>query len=597
MSRVMAAAARKRPASGLYRRIFAAAVAALACSATAGAADKVVLQLHGPEQFEFAGYYAALWQRFYEDAGLDVEIRPGGGNPPVDPAREATEGRVQFGTGTAQLVIRAAQGQPLLLLAPIFQQSGAALYYRSENDFSTPAALIKGKIGRLPATDILDVELATALKAEGIDPAKIKAVPIEPGQTAAALADHTVDAAMGWAWDVPWQARQRNVSLKSFSPGDYRVEFYGDTLFTLKRLDRTQPNLVRRFREASLKGWDYALQHPDEVIARMVGETKGQQLAADPVAFFRYQADLARSLANYPNVSLGHSNPDRWARIEATMASAGALVGAVDPADFVYDPDAVARSRTDERAALLLGAAVIVSIVIGVFLVRRGRRIVPAAFISPPAVRRVESATLPSSAAAGPTASAPAAHEPVSPAAAVAELAAAPPSRPNIVDLNQVLSRFERTLRERLPDRIGLRLSPGKELWRCRTDPSAVRRLVLDLADAAADTIDAEGEIIVGTRNIIFDEGSVGDYPGARIGEYVRITVRDNGPGLPPEALNRIFEPGASPRPAIAIAEPIMRSLDGYARVESAEGVGTAVHLYFSREAAPARFRFAKAAE
>src|SRR5437763_4480807 len=151
----------------MSRVMAAAAVAAFAWSATATAADKVVLQLHGPEQFEFAGYYAALWRGFYQDAGIEVEIRPGGGQPAADPVREVTEGRAQFGTGTAQLVVRAAQGQPLLLLAPIFQQSGVALYSRADGDFSSPAALTKGKIGRTPATDILDIELATALKAEG----------------------------------------------------------------------------------------------------------------------------------------------------------------------------------------------------------------------------------------------------------------------------------------------------------------------------------------------------------------------------------------------------------------------------------------------
>src|SRR5437763_6518558 len=157
----------------MSRVMAAAAVAAFAWSATATAADKVVLQLHGPEQFEFAGYYAALWRGFYQDAGIEVEIRPGGGQPAADPVREATEGRAQFGTGTAQLVIRAAQGQPLLLLAPMFQQSGAGIYYRGESDFGSPAALAAARLGRLPASDILDIELATALRADGLDPDKL----------------------------------------------------------------------------------------------------------------------------------------------------------------------------------------------------------------------------------------------------------------------------------------------------------------------------------------------------------------------------------------------------------------------------------------
>src|ERR1700722_20811649 len=126
---------------------FAASLALVLIGAArpAAAADAVVLQLHAPAQFEFAGYYAALWQGFYKDSDLAVEVRPGGARAQVaiDPVRELTEGRAQFGTGTMQLVIRSAQGLPLLLVAPIFQQSGAAVYYRGDSDFSSPATLVK----------------------------------------------------------------------------------------------------------------------------------------------------------------------------------------------------------------------------------------------------------------------------------------------------------------------------------------------------------------------------------------------------------------------------------------------------------------------
>ena len=106
---------------------------------------------------------------------------------------EVTEGRAQFGTGTAELVVRTAQGLPLLLLAPIFQQSGAAVYYRADSDFPSPGAFAKAKLGRLPASDILGIELATALKAEGIDRGKLKSVSLDPGQTVTALGDLTGD--------------------------------------------------------------------------------------------------------------------------------------------------------------------------------------------------------------------------------------------------------------------------------------------------------------------------------------------------------------------------------------------------------------------
>src|SRR5204863_3624004 len=95
------------------------------------------------------------------------------------------------------------------------------------------------------------------------------------------------------------------------------------------------------------------------------------------------------------------------------------------------------------------------------------------------------------------------------------------------------------------------------------------------------------GELIVGTRNIAIDAEALADTPGAQIGEFARITVRDNGPGLAEEALARIFDRAQTSRPSAAAAAETMRDLGGFARVESAEGVGTAIHLYFPRAPAP----------
>src|SRR5947207_217894 len=90
--------------------------------------------------------------------------------------------------------------------------SGAAVYYRADGDFAGPGALTKARVGRLPASDILDIELGTALAAEGIDQAKLKSVLLEPGRAAAALADKSVDAAIGSAWDLPFVAREKGLA-------------------------------------------------------------------------------------------------------------------------------------------------------------------------------------------------------------------------------------------------------------------------------------------------------------------------------------------------------------------------------------------------
>jgi ABC-type nitrate/sulfonate/bicarbonate transport system substrate-binding protein len=551
-------------------------LAMLTVAATAQAADKIVLQLQGPPSFEFAGYYAALWQGFYRDAGLDVAIKPGIGQDgtPIDPVRAVTEGQARFGTGTAELVVRAGQGLPLSLLAPIFQHSGAMIYYRADRDFASPGSLGKAKLGRLPAGNTLEIEAATALKAEGLDPDKVDSLPIVSSQTLDALAGGKVDAAPGSAWEVPYLAAQRGIALKSIDPANYRVAFYGDTLFTLRRFVERDPQTVRAFRAASLKGWDYALKHPDDVIKRLLADLPHPPGIKDPAGFAHYQADLARKLADWPQIALGHSNPERWARIEASIADAGALVQTVDSDRFVYDPDAAARNRTDLRFAAILGATLVVSVALLVWLWRRGRRRKAA----------------PGAAAAQPAWEAPA-------EAAAASRRQPPPDLPE-TDLNALLTRLERSLRQQVPRPVGFRLSLLPELWRCRAEPRVVRRMISDLVAAAAAGLGAEGaELIVGTRNIAFDAAAAAEVPGAEPGKWTRITVRDNGAGLSDGALARVFDPAQTSCPAAASAARAMREAGGFARVESAEGIGTAIHLYFPGLAATGESRPAEAAE
>jgi signal transduction histidine kinase len=177
-------------------------------------------------------------------------------------------------------------------------------------------------------------------------------------------------------------------------------------------------------------------------------------------------------------------------------------------------------------------------------------------------------------------------------AEAVEPATAAPvaPVRPEPApaDLNTVLARLERTMRQRVPRRVAFRLSLLPQLWPCRAEAPAIRALVLDLVAAAAAELRGNGELIVGTRNIAFDAAALADTPGAQIGEFARITVRDNGPGLTEEALDRVFDRTRTSRPSAAAAAATMRELGGFARVESAEGIGTAIHLYFPRAAATA---------
>src|SRR5258705_12267059 len=114
-----------RPKLALLRRLIVGASLALAASHPAVALEAVSLQLKWKHQFQFAGYYQALAQGFYRDAGLDVTIREGG--PGIDVSEAVAGGKGDFGGCTASLLRDWAAGRRLVGRAAPFQHVPAVI--------------------------------------------------------------------------------------------------------------------------------------------------------------------------------------------------------------------------------------------------------------------------------------------------------------------------------------------------------------------------------------------------------------------------------------------------------------------------------------
>src|SRR5882762_9234410 len=143
----MASAARKarmtkkppliRPKLALLKWLIVGASLVLSASHPAAALDAVSLQLKWKHQFQFAGYYQALEQGFYRDAGLDVTIREGG--PGIDAAEAVASGKADFGVCTASVLRDWTEGRRLVVLAAIFQRSPAVILVARRADIGDRA--------------------------------------------------------------------------------------------------------------------------------------------------------------------------------------------------------------------------------------------------------------------------------------------------------------------------------------------------------------------------------------------------------------------------------------------------------------------------
>ena len=106
--------------------------------------EPVVLQLKWSHQFQFAGYYMAKELGYYENEGLDVEIRAGSST--LNVTEEVLSGRADFGVGTSSLLLDYAAGKPVVVLGVIYQHSPLVLLMPTEESFNTIERIAEGPV-------------------------------------------------------------------------------------------------------------------------------------------------------------------------------------------------------------------------------------------------------------------------------------------------------------------------------------------------------------------------------------------------------------------------------------------------------------------
>ncbi len=97
-------------------------------------------------------------------------------------------------------------------------------------------------------------------------------------------------------------------------PRQYGVDFYGDCLFTNQSELTSRPDRVQAFLDASLKGWQYAMDHPEEIITLI----QERYNADKSVEHLRFEAERIRELILPEFVRISHINPGRWRHIADT---------------------------------------------------------------------------------------------------------------------------------------------------------------------------------------------------------------------------------------------------------------------------------------
>jgi len=289
---------------------------------------QVSMRLQWFPQFQFAGYIVAKSKGYYEDAGLDVTINPGG--PDLVPLPLVAAGGDNFGsTGADTVLTTREQGIPVVALATWFQASPVAFMVHSDSMIASPQDFPGHKIGMFYG-DNVETEYRALLAATGVERASITELPGD--YSLAPFLERRVDIWPVYATDQPNTARREGAEIGLILARDYGVQLMGDVLFTTEQFARDNPRTVQAFVEATLRGWEDAVRDPDAAIELILAynpELEREQLA--------FEAQETIKLLRYGpgERCLGVSDPAVWAAEATLLQDLGILSAAPDLAAAV----------------------------------------------------------------------------------------------------------------------------------------------------------------------------------------------------------------------------------------------------------------------
>jgi NitT/TauT family transport system substrate-binding protein len=325
----------------VMRTLFAGAALALSAAPPALAQDEVTLQLKWVTQAQFAGYYVALENGFYEEEGLDVAIKPGG--PDIAPPQVIAGGGADVIVEWMPAALAARErGLPLVNIAQPFKSSGMMLTCLEESGVESPADFPGRTLGVWFFGN--EYPFLSWMSQEGIptDGGEEGVTVLKQGFNVDPLLQKQADCISTMTYNEYWQVIDAGISedeLVTFKYEDQGVATLEDGLYVLEE-DLEDPEFVDkmvRFVRASMRGWKWAEENPDDAadIVLEYDETGAQTEA--------HQKRMMGEIAKLTAGSNGALDPADYERTVETL-----LAGGSDPVITAEPEGAWSHVITDE---------------------------------------------------------------------------------------------------------------------------------------------------------------------------------------------------------------------------------------------------------
>jgi NitT/TauT family transport system substrate-binding protein len=326
----------------------AAVAAAMGSLSAAEAADELTLQLKWVTQAQFAGYYVAEDKGFYDEAGLDVTIKPGG--PDINPSQVIAGGGADVVVDWMPSALATREkGVPLVNIAQVFDKSGMMLTCRKDSGITQPADFKGHTLGVWFSGNeypFLSWMSKLGFSTSGGSP-DVKV--LKQGFNVDPLLQKQAECISTMTYNEYGQVIDAGIpadELIVFKYEDQGVATLEDGLYTIESnlQDPAMVDKLARFVKATMKGWAYAVENPEEAAGIVLdNDASGAQTEAHQL---RMMQEVAKLISTEEG-NIGKLDPAAYERTVSVL-----MAGTSDPVITRKPEGAWTHAVTDKAAGL-----------------------------------------------------------------------------------------------------------------------------------------------------------------------------------------------------------------------------------------------------
>lgn len=276
--------------------------------------EKVSIQFDWKYQFEYAGYIAAKEKGFYKEAGLDVELREYGEG--TDVVQDVLNSKATYGIYNSSVVVDNGRIQPIVLMATYLQHS--PLVFVTQKGIKNPADLI-GKTIMATNNELNHSSLSLLMTHFDITTSKSRFV--DQTFNIAPFVRHEVDAMSAYRSNQLYELDRLKIPYDIIDPMEYGFVVNAGNLFTSRQEAVEHSLRGQKFIDATNRGWQYAIDHPDEIITILKQKYKVKK-SNEALA---YEAKVIKKLMMTDLYKIGETNSEFTQRLYKQVLHAGMI--------------------------------------------------------------------------------------------------------------------------------------------------------------------------------------------------------------------------------------------------------------------------------